>query len=169
MRGMFDSAGSYAAEVQVAVVRSRGIVYFVALGWLVMPWIFQSLVFPGDAIRVQAYLMGLPKPEHLTAQQLIAGLIDTLFVLAAVVAFQYIGTLHFYRRAQISGNTAARPALWPIAAISTGLIGNAIWFVVLGGIDLEGALMGFMPALFTITVEMFLEKAGTNQLASWYA
>jgi hypothetical protein len=128
----------------------------------VFPFILQTLVFPGDAIRLHAFLMGLPKPEHLTGQQLVAGFIDTLFVLAAVVAFQYIGTLHFYRRAQISGNAAARPALWPIAAISMGLIGNAIWFVALGGIDLEGLVIGLTPALFTIAVEMFLEKLGRD-------
>jgi len=136
--GFFDSLGIYAADVQVAGVRSRGIIWLVALGWFLLPFILQMLVYPSDMIRVGAFLQGARQPVSFTLQQLAAGFVETLFVLAAFISFQFIGTLLFYRRAALHGERVSRPALWPIAAVSVGLLGNAIWFVCLGYFDFEG-------------------------------
>lgn len=155
--------GRYAAQVQVGAVRSPFLTAYVAVVWALTPFFVQTLVFPGDFTRLRAFVMGLTIPAYsrLTTHQITAGFLDTVFVLAALLLGQFVATLYFYRRAQIEGKAAARPTLWPISAIATGLLGNAIWEIVLpNGLDLEGFVVGLLPALVTITIEHILEAFG---------
>jgi hypothetical protein len=157
--------GRYFARVHVGAVRSPFCTGYVALVWALIPWFVQTLVFPGDFTRFRAFVMGLPIPAYsrLTAHQITAGFLDIVFVLAALLLGQFVATLYFYRRAQIEGKAAARPTLWPVSAIATALLGNAIWEIVLpNGLDFEGFLVGLMPALVTLAIEHILEALGRD-------
>ena len=89
------------------------------------------------------------------------GFIEALFALAALAAFQLIGTVLFYRRAQLEvGGPVAQPPLWPLAAFTAGILGNAAWFAGTGAFDLGGCIVGLSSAALTIGGEILCEHLG---------
>jgi hypothetical protein len=59
----------------------------------------------------------------------------------------------FYRRAQVFGAKIATPALWPVAALLPGLVGNALWFVCTRQFDVSGLVIGLAPMALTYFAE----------------
>jgi hypothetical protein len=158
-----EHAGVYAAEVQVAYVRAGFVGVLVALGWLLFPFAVQTVLHPGDAIRLQYVLQGQHVPHALTAQQTSVGLVEALFALGVLVMFQLVGTVLFYRRARLTGaQHVAAPALWILAALSAGVLGNAAWFVGTGYFDPAGFVVGFTSAALTVGGEMLCEQLGRD-------
>lgn len=158
-------AAMYAAELQVAYIRSwrRPGVWIIALGWLLFPFAVATLLHPSDAIRLAARFEGLPMPQVFSLPQIASGFMQTVFALVVLVMFQLVGTVLFYRRAQLaSSERVAVPTLWPLAAIATGLIGNGAWFVATGQLDWVGCLIGFSTAGFTVAAEMIVQGLGRD-------
>jgi hypothetical protein len=160
--GAFDALARHAAEVQVGAVRSPGFLCMVAIGWFLFPVTLQTLLHPGDIIGAQDRLQGRPWPTSVTVQQLGVGFVETLFLLAALMLFQLVCTVLFYRRVRLSGASVARPFLWPLAAFAVGVIGNACWFVCTGSFDPAGCVIGFTSSAVTILAENICEQLGRD-------
>jgi hypothetical protein len=158
-----DVAGAYAMDLHAAAVRVR-LGWMVALGWVAFPFMLQTLLHPGDAIRLQYIVQGETPPHFLTAQQLGAGLVETVATLAVLLLVQMVCTVLFYRAARIArhGEPIATPTLWPLAALLPGVIGNAAWFVGTGYFDTSGFLIGLTPVVLTVAAEMVINQLGRD-------
>jgi hypothetical protein len=158
-----DQAGIYAADVQVAYARNGALGWLVAAGWVAVPYAVQTVFHPSDAVKALAVLQGLPKPQFFTAQQLGVGFIEAIFALAVLAAALLVGTILFYRRAQLEvGGPVAQPALWPLAAFTAGILGNAAWLVGTGYFDIGGCIVGLSSAALTIGGEVLCEQLGRD-------
>ena len=155
------SFGAYASDLHTAAVRAR-LGWLVALGWIAFPFVLQTLLHPGDAIRLQYVLQGQTPPQFLTAQQTGIGFIETVFALAVLLLFQMACTVLFYRRVQLDGVALATPVLWPLAALLPGVIGNAAWFIGTGYFDTTGFIVGLTPVPLTVAAEMFINQLGRD-------
>jgi hypothetical protein len=163
MNNFREAAGVYGGQLHTAAARVR-LGWLVVLGWIAFPFVLRTLLRPGDAIRLQYVLQGQPVPHFLTAQQLGVGLVETFAALAVLIVFQLVCTVLFYRAAQAAqfGQPVATPALWPLAALLPGLIGNAAWFVGTGYFDLTGCVIGFAAIPFTVAAEIVVNNLGRD-------
>jgi hypothetical protein len=154
------TAGAYVAEVHVAAARAGHYAVGVAMGWLLFPFALQTVLHPTDAIRLQMALQGLPVPQMFTAQEAGSGFVEAVFALGVLVLLQMVCTVMFYRRAQMEGSSVATPALWPMAALLPGVIGNAAWWYGTGAFDPGGCIVGLSSAALTVGAEMLCNKLG---------
>jgi len=136
----------------------------VTLGWMLTPFFVETaLVHPSDMIRALARLQGLPKPEVFTVQQLASGFIETVIAFVVLMVFQFVGTVLFYRRAQLLNfGPVAVPSLWPLAALLTGVLGSAAWLVGTGQFDPVGSLVGFSSMAVTVAAERIVNGLGRD-------
>jgi hypothetical protein len=155
-----QSAGVYAGHVYVASRRARQYSMAVALGWIAFPFAVQTVLHPTDAIRLQLKLQGLPVPSLFTSQQAAAGFVEAVFALCVLVLLQMVCTVLFYRRAKMEGSSVATPALWPIAALATGVIGNGVWWYGTGAFDAAGGLVGWSSMALTFGGELLCNRLG---------
>jgi hypothetical protein len=138
------------------------LVFGVALGWCLFPFAVQAVCHPSDVIRLMAKLQGLPRPHQFTGQQLASGFVQAVFGLIVLVVFQLVGTVLFYRRARLFNvGAVAAPVLWPLAALLTGILGNAAWLVGTG-FDLIGCLIGFLPVVLAEVCESVTDRLGRD-------
>jgi hypothetical protein len=156
------SMGAYSSEVQVAAVRAGWVVWLVAAGWIALPFGLASLLHPGDIINLHYVLQGEAKHKFLTTQQMGVGFVETIFALGVLLLLQLVGIVLFYRRAQVSGARIATPALWPLAALLPGVIGNALFFVCTGYFDASGLVIGMTPTAITFFAERLCERLGRD-------
>jgi hypothetical protein len=172
---MGNSVARYAAEMLVGYSRNlfdeNGrwrpvgwlIVIGVALGWFAFPFAIATACHPSDVIRLHAALLGLPMPHLFTAQQLASGFVQATVALVVLVVFQLVGTVLFYRRARLFNvGAVAAPVLWPLAALLTGILGNACWFVGTGQFDLIGCVIGVSSVVLTEVCEWAVEGLGRD-------
>jgi hypothetical protein len=153
----------YVAQIQVAGVRAWRVAWIVAAGWVLFPFVVATVFHPSNVIRLQAALEGLPKPHLFTAQQLAAGFVEAVFVLGVLALIQIVGTVLFYRRAQmVNAGPVATPALWPLAAIVTGVFGNAGWLAFTGHFDVVGCFAGCSSMLLTMLAEWVVNGLGRD-------
>jgi hypothetical protein len=154
----------YVAQIQVAIVRAWRVAWIVAIGWGLFPFAVATVLNPSDVIRLQAKLEGLPPPHLFTQQALVSGLMQAAFALVVLAGFQLGATVLFYRYAQlVSAARPASPMLWPLAAIATGVVGNACWVAAMGTIDDPvGLLIGFSPTALTVLVEWVVNGLGRD-------
>jgi hypothetical protein len=158
-----SNLAQYAAQVQVAAVRAWRVAWIVALGWVAFPFAVATVFHPSDVIRLQAYFQGLPPPHLFTAEQLTAGLVKAVFALGVLILVQFVGTVLFYRYARLTNaERIAAPALWPLAALLTGVFGNAGWLAATGQFDAVGALFGFASMALTVGAEWLMEGLGRD-------
>jgi hypothetical protein len=161
MNDFRELLGEYGTDLHIASVRASRVAWIVALGWVLMPFGLATLVHPEDMINAQYILQGETPPHVLTAQQMGVGFVETLFALAVFVLVQLVGTVLFYRFAQITDRERiATPVLWPLAALLPGVIGNAIWFCALGYADVTGLVIGLVPIAMTFGCERLCEHLG---------
>ncbi len=153
------SPGAYSSELQVATVRAGWVAALVALGWIAFPFGVACLLHPGDVVNLHYVLQGEAKHKFLTTQQMGVGFVETIFALVGLFLLELIAVVLFYRRAKINGAAVATPALWPMAALLPGLLGNAIWFVCTG-FDLCGMVIGLVPIAVTYGLERLCDKLG---------
>jgi hypothetical protein len=156
------SMGAYSAEMQVAVVRAGWVGGLVALGWIAFPFVLASLLHPGDVINLHYVLQGEAKHKILTAQQMCVGFVEAVLALAILLLLQLVGIVLFYRRSQVHGASVATPALWPLAVLLPGLIGNAAWFVFTRQFDATGLVIGLAPMAVTFFAERLCERLGRD-------
>ena len=156
------SAGAYAGDVHVAAKRAGRYAVAVAAGWLAFPFAVQTVLHPTDAIGLQLKLQGLPVPHVFTSQQAGAGFVEAVIALLVLVGFQMACTVLFYRRAKMesAGKSIATPALWPVAALLAGLLGNAAWWFGTGAFDPSGCVIGLSSAALTIFGEILCNRLG---------
>jgi hypothetical protein len=151
----------YAAKVQESAIRAGPVlVGLVAAGWIAFPFAVQTVLHPSDAIALQYAVQGQRVPRVFTAQQETVGFIEAVLALAVLVMFQLVGTVLFYRRAKMDGASVATPALWPLAALLAGVVGNAAWFLGTGQFDVGGCLVGLSSAALTVGGEMLCNRLG---------
>ena len=160
-----NSLAVYAAQLQVAFVRAfkrdKGLTAFLlSLCWLLLPFLFQTLLHPGDMIVAEYSLQGLRVPQLVTPHQWYFAITVTLFLLAVLALCQFCCTTLFYRHALLTAPRAATPQLWPLAALLTGVAGNAAWFVGLGVIDPSGIVIGFISTGLAIVAEIIVDALG---------
>jgi hypothetical protein len=163
-RSFLDVVGGYVAEMHAALVRPRMVWVALALvlGWSLFPFGVQTLLHPGDAVRLVYVLHGLPKPHALMAQQLAVGFTETAVALATLALLLLVLTVVFYRRAQVFGVAVATPPLWPMAALVPGGLGNLAWFIGTGSFDSVGFIIGLTSTAVTIAAEMLCEQLGRD-------
>jgi hypothetical protein len=156
------SMGAYSAEMQVAAVRAGCVVWLVAAGWIAFPFVLATLLHPGDVINLHYVLQGEPPHKILTVRQMSLGFVETLFALGILLLLQLVGIVLFYRRAQVHGARIATPALWPVAVLLPGVIGNALWFVFTRQLDASGLVIGLAPMAVTFFAERLCERLGRD-------
>jgi hypothetical protein len=156
------SMGAYFSELQVALVRAKWIAPLVALGWIVFPFVLASLLHPGDVINLQYVLQGEAKHKILTSQQMVAGFVEATIALCVLLLLQLVGIVLFYRYALVRGARIATPAIWPLAVLLPGLIGNALWFVLTRQFDASGFVIGLAPMAVTFFTERLCERLGRD-------
>jgi hypothetical protein len=158
-----SNLAAYSAQVLVATVRAKRVAWLVALGWVAFPFAVATCFHPSDVIRLQAYFEGLPPPHLFTSEQLTAGFIKAVFALGVLILIQLVGTRLFYRYAAITNaDRIAAPSLWPIAALLTGIFGNAGWLAYTGQLDPVGGLIGFASMALTVGAEWIIEGMGAD-------
>jgi hypothetical protein len=156
------SMGAYSAELQVALVRAKWIAPLVALGWIVFPFVLASLLHPADVINLHYVLQGEPKHKIMTAQQMAADFVEAVIALAVILLLLQVGIVLFYRHAQVHGTRIATPAIWPLAVLLPGVIGNALWFVFTRQFDASGLVIGLAPMAVTFFAERLCERLGRD-------
>ena len=80
--------------------------------------------------------------------------------LAVLVLCQMVFTVLFYRWAKMGGKPLTTPALWPLAAISVGVFGNATWFYGTGVFDWVGCMIGLSSAVLTVIAQIVVNTLG---------
>lgn len=156
------SMGAYASELQVAATRAGWISGLVAFGWVIFPFGLANLLHPSDVVNWHYVLQGEHPHKILTTQQMAAGFIEAVFELAILLLLQIVGVVLFYRHAQIYSGRIASPALWPVAAVLPGLIGNALWFLCTQRLDVTGLVIGLSSMGITFCAEQLCEKLGDD-------
>jgi hypothetical protein len=155
-RNLFDESGHWRPTGWLIVIG-------VALGWCTFPFAAMTCIHPSDVIRLQAKLQGLAQPDIFTVSQLASGFVQAIVALVVLVVFQLLGTLLFYRRARLfNAGAVAAPVLWPLAALLTGILGNAGWLVGTGQFDLIGCLIGFAAVALAEVCEWVIEGFGRD-------
>jgi hypothetical protein len=167
LNNFLDPLARYAAQVHAGYDMNyrhdKGLTAaLVALGWLVLPFLLQTLLHPTDMIWLQYKLQGLRVPLTYNNQQWYFAIAVTAFLLVVLVVFQMVGMVLFYRRAQMVNAPVATPALWPLAALLAGVFGNAAWLVATGSFDPSGCVIGLVSAAITIFGEMIVEGLGRD-------
>jgi hypothetical protein len=134
----------------------------VALGWAACPFAIATVCHPADLLRWQAYFQGADPWRAFTAGQLASGFVQAVVAVVVLLVFQLVGTVLFYRRARLyNAGAVAAPVLWPLAALLTGIVGNAAWFIGTGGhFDVVGCLIGFSSVVLTEVCEWGCEGLG---------
>jgi hypothetical protein len=158
-----DHAGVYVSQLHVAHAEAPLLLWGVALGWIVCPFLLRTVMLnPADMIWLQDLVQGVPVPRSFTEQQTTAGLIESVIALAVLLLLQLVGTVLFYRRSALDMGPVTTPALWPIAALLPGILGNAAWYGWSGAFDLHGCLIGLSPAWLAFGGEIIINRLGKN-------
>ncbi len=153
-RNLFDENGRWRPMGWVIVIG-------VALGWSLFPFAVQTVFHPADLLMAQAHLQGL-HPRSFTAGQLASGFVQAVVALLVLLVFQLVGTVLFYRRARLyNAGAVAAPVLWPLAALLTGVLGNAIWLIA-GQLGFLGCLIGFSSVVLAEVSEWICEGLGRD-------
>ena len=155
-RNLFDENGRWRPVGWLIVIG-------VALGWALLPFAITTCLHPSDVIRLQAKLQGLTLPNSFTVGQLASGFVQAIVAGVVLIVFQLVGTVLFYRRARLFNvGAVAAPVLWPLAAVLTGILGNACWLVGTGQFDWFGCLIGFTPVVLAELCEWVVEGLGRD-------
>jgi hypothetical protein len=157
-----DQAGVYASDLHVAHSRAGVWLWLVTLGWGVLPFALRTAVNPGDMIWFQYWVQGLSPPLRFTAQQTAVGLVEAVIAVLVLLLLQIVGTVLFYRRSALDVGPVATPALFPLAALLPGVLGNAAWYGWTGDFDWQGCLIGLAPAWLAFGAGIVVNRLGRN-------
>jgi hypothetical protein len=119
--------------------------------WFLIPFLTQMVIHPDDVIRLQHVMQGIGLPAAFGAQQLTFGAISAVATIV-VGGLLLLGLLTvLYHRLGFA------LALWPVATIAFGLVGNLVWGYKFGFIDQQGIAAGFVPAVLTLIWQRIAE------------
>jgi hypothetical protein len=123
-------------------MRRAGVLKGVILAcWFLLPSLAVTIMHPSDAAGLWYWLGGQRVPEYFSSAELMRGEIATVAALIGVVIVYIISMALFYRRA------GGFVALWPLAALLVGGVGNLVWLIGTGAWDNAGFLAGLMPCV----------------------
>ena len=116
--------GSLRYDVAFAVaLRRAGILkWLIIVCWFLVPVLGQTIMHPTDAAGFWYWLNSQHPPRFYSSQEVVRGEFTAVLALGAVIFVYLVAITLFYRRAQYF------LALWPIAALLVGVIGNAGWW-----------------------------------------
>ena len=161
-----EDAGRYGSYLREGYPRSGIVGWLVPVGWFTFPVALQTVLHPTDALGLEHYLQGEAVPRAFTAQAVTAGEGYALVALAVLLLLQLVGTVLFYRRVRltevIEGERITVPALWPLACLFAGVVGNGLWWFGTGHFDPTGAVFGVASTSLTIGCEIACEKLGRD-------
>jgi hypothetical protein len=109
--------------------------------WFAVPALAVTIMHPSDAAGFAYWINGLPVPHYFMSNQVMRGEVTAIFALGATIFVYLAAMVLFYRRA------GGFIALWPLAALLVGVIGNLGWFIGTGAWDSSGCMAGWMPAV----------------------
>jgi hypothetical protein len=122
-------------------LRRAGILKGVILAcWFAVPALVVTIMHPSDAAGFWYWINGLAVPKDFSSHQIMRGELTTILALGAMIFVYLVAMTLFYRRAE------GFVALWPLAALLVGVIGNLGWFIATGAWDNSGCVAGWMPA-----------------------
>jgi hypothetical protein len=150
--------GSLRYDVAFAVaLRRAGILkWLIIVCWFLVPVLGQTIMHPTDAAGFWYWLNSQHPPRFYSSQEVVRGEFTAVLALGAVIFVYLVAITLFYRRAQYF------LALWPIAALLVGVIGNAGWWFGTGYWDSSGALAGWFPAAMAGIGTAVCERLGAN-------
>jgi hypothetical protein len=150
--------GSLRYDLAFAVgLRRAGILkWLIVVCWFLVPVLGQTIMHPTDAAGFWYWLNSQQLPRFYSSHEVVRGEFTAVFGLGAVIFVYLVAMTLFYRRAQFF------VALWPIAALLVGVIGNAGWWFGTGYWDNTGALAGFFPAALAGISTAFCERLGAD-------
>jgi hypothetical protein len=93
---------------------------------------------------------------------MVVGFVEALITLGVLLLLQLVGIVLFYRHEQVQGARIATPAIWPLAVLLPGVIGNALWFVFTRQFDASGFVIGLAPMAITFFAERLCEQLGRD-------
>jgi hypothetical protein len=148
------SAGKYSREAKEAFAGGSWRGQLLIGTWLLYPVAVTMVIKPWRSIQLGSYMQGLDVPHVFTDQQLIAGEVIALFILASLSLTMFWATVLLYRKAGYWFRT------WPLVAITVGFFGNLGWWIFTQHFDPAGALVGLSPLSFSVAIFAICEKKG---------
>jgi hypothetical protein len=151
-----DGLGKYCGLLSVAFQRAGGLMCMLAVGWLLYPVALKMVVYPNHLIGFEYWIQRQLVPSSFTSEMHSAGEIEAIGGLV-ILSLLLLGlVVLFYRKAQFS------IALWPLAAVLIGVLGNGAWWVGTQEFDLMGAIVGLMPLAIMVVCEAVCEQLGQD-------
>lgn len=144
--------GRWLRSVRESGQLAKGPVLLISGVWLVVPFVLQMVLHPSDVIRLLHYLQGEAIPSIFSGQELFAGEFFAAVTLAVLALLLLVALTVFYRRTQFA------VALYPLAAISVGVICNFVWGYGFHFFDPAGSLVGLFPAALTVILQGWIER-----------
>jgi hypothetical protein len=130
--------------------------WVIIICWLLVPILGQTIMHPTDAAGFWYWLNSQAPPRFYTSHEVVRGEFAAVLSLAAVLFIYLVAVTLFYRR------VGDYVALWPLAALLVGVIGNAGWWFGTGYWDNSGALAGWFPAIMAGIATGVCEYLGAN-------
>jgi hypothetical protein len=124
--------------------------------WMALPFAVRAVMRPYNMICIESWMMGQPAPAYYTSQQATLALFLSLVVMGVIALVVYHALLLTYRRLGAWINLALP------AGLTTGLFGNCFWWIFLDRFDATGMLVGCLPFVLTMFIQMRLQKAGAD-------
>jgi hypothetical protein len=149
---MFDWFGRVIEAARVA----KAMAAVTVAVWFLVPFAVRMVLHPSDVIRLQYWLQGQPVPGVFSQQMLTAGVITALVGLVVLAVLLQFALLLLYRSTQFA------VALWPVAGLLVGVIGNGWWWHRVGFFDSPGALAGLASLALTVIAHAVFEKWGED-------
>ena len=146
----------YDLAYAIALRRAGLLKWLIVTCWFLVPVLGQTIMHPNDAAGFWYWLNGQHQPRFYSSQEVVRGEFTAVLSLGAVIFVYLVAVTLFYRRAQYF------LALWWLAAILVGVVGNSAWLFGTGYWDSTGALAGFFPAAMAGIATGVCERLGAN-------
>ena len=111
---------------------------------------------PQDAAGFWYWLNSQHPPSFYTSHEVVRGEFAAILALGFVMFVYLVAITLFFRRTQYF------VALWPLAGLLVGVVGNAGFWIGTGYWDTTGALAGWIPAVMAGIGSAVCEGLGAN-------
>jgi hypothetical protein len=148
--------GHFSYDFGVALRRGGFLNWVIVACWFLVPVLGQTIMHPTDAAGFWYWLNSQQSLRFYSSHEVVRGEFTAVLALGAVIFVYLVVVTLFYRKTQVP------VALWPVAALLVGVIGNAGWWFGTGYWDNTGALAGFFPAALAGLSSLVCERLGAN-------
>jgi hypothetical protein len=146
----------YDSALAVGLQRAGFLKVVIVACWFALPVLAVTIMHPSDAAGFWYWFNGQEVPQYFSSQQIVRGELTAWLALGATLFVYLVAVTLFYRKAQFF------VALWPLAGLLVGVVGNAGWWFGTGMWDQAGMLAGWMPAALAGTATALCEKLGAD-------